>query len=424
MSSSLVTGSALPHTVTAPTVAQHPGWQDDEAVHDVTRRLAGYLPLVLPAECDRLRARMAAVASGEAFLLQGGDCAETFDALSAESVAAKLDTLLAMADSLTAGARLPVVVVGRIAGQYAKPRSHPTEVRDGVALPAYRGDAVNGLEFSAALRTPNPYRMLRMYGAAAATLNSIRALSAVAGGPGTAIGADLALRPQEFFVSHEALLLDYERALTRLDPRTGAQYAGSAHLLWAGERTRQTDGAHIDYLAGVANPVAVKLGPRATPDEALELVRRLAPDGEPGRLTFIVRMGADRVREALPDLVDRITASGARVGWVCDPMHGNTFTAPSGHKTRAFSDILAEIAGFFEVHRSLGTHPGGIHLEMTGEDVTECVGGGGGTSLGDLPLRYASACDPRLNREQSLELGRSAARIAGSGRRYPYPTRP
>ncbi|MFG2993525.1 3-deoxy-7-phosphoheptulonate synthase [Streptomyces sp. NPDC048257] len=425
MSSSLVTGSSLPHTVTAPAVAQHPGWQDDEAVHDVTRRLAGYLPLVLPAECDRLTARMAAVASGEAFLLQGGDCAETFDALSAESVAAKLDTLLAMAGSLTAGTRLPVVVVGRIAGQYAKPRSQPTEVRDDVALPAYRGDAVNGLEFSAALRTPNPYRMLRMYGAAAATLNSIRALSAVAVGPGTAIEADLPLRPREFFVSHEALLLDYERALTRLDPRTGARYAGSAHLLWAGERTRQTDGAHIDYLAGIANPVAVKLGPRATPDEALELVRRLAPDAEPGRLTFVVRMGADRVREALPDLVDRVTASGARVGWVCDPMHGNTFTAPSGHKTRAFSDILAEIAGFFEVHRSLGTHPGGIHVEMTGEDVTECVGGGGGTGLGDLPLRYASACDPRLNREQSLELGRLAARIAGRGRSHTRtPNRP
>ncbi|WP_328928568.1 3-deoxy-7-phosphoheptulonate synthase [Streptomyces sp. NBC_00190] len=409
MSSSLITGGALPAAPAAPPTAQHPGWQDQEAVDDVTRRLAGYLPLVLPAECDRLRARLAAVARGEAFLLQGGDCAETFDALSAESVAAKLDTLFSMAGSLTAGARLPVVVLGRIAGQFAKPRSQPTEVRGGVTLPAYRGDAVNGLEFSAALRTPNPYRMLRMYGASAAVLNSIRALSAA--------GED----PQEFFVSHEALLLDYERPLTRLDPRTGARYAGSGHLLWAGERTRQPDGAHIGYLAGIANPIAVKLGPRATAAEAVELVRRLDPERVPGRLTFVVRMGAQRVREVLPDLVDRVTACGARVGWVCDPMHGNTYTAPSGHKTRAFGDIVDEVSGFFEVHRSLGTHAGGIHVEMTGEDVTECVGGSGGTDVHDLPLRYASACDPRLSRDQSLELAGLTARIAG---RSPIAARP
>ncbi|MFE9631909.1 3-deoxy-7-phosphoheptulonate synthase [Streptomyces sp. NPDC006463] len=401
MSSSLITGGVLPAAPAAPPTAQHPGWQDAEAVDDVTRRLAGYLPLVLPAECDRLRARLAAVARGEVFLLQGGDCAETFDALSAESVAAKLDTLFSMAGSLTAGTRLPVVVLGRIAGQFAKPRSQPTEVRGGVTLPAYRGDAVNGLEFSAALRTPNPYRMLRMYGASAATLNSIRALSAA--------GPD----PREFSVSHEALLLDYEQPLTRLDPRTGSRYAGSGHLLWAGERTRQPDGAHIGYLAGIANPVAVKLGPRATAAEAVELARRLDPDRVPGRLTFVVRMGAQRVRELLPDLVDRVTAAGARVGWVCDPMHGNTYTAPSGHKTRAFGDIVDEVAGFFEVHRSLGTHAGGIHVEMTGEDVTECVGGSGGPAVRDLPLRYSSACDPRLSRDQSLELAALTARIVG-----------
>ncbi|WP_079143808.1 3-deoxy-7-phosphoheptulonate synthase [Streptomyces luteocolor] len=410
MSSSLITATTghPPHgTAVGPPVAQPPGWRDDDAVRDVSERLAGYLPLVLPAECDRLRSRLAAVARGEALLLQGGDCAEAFDALTTESVAAKLDTLFTMASTLSAGARLPVVTVGRIAGQYAKPRSLPTEERDGVVLPAYRGDAVNGLEFSSAMRTPNPYRMLRMYGASAATLNSIRAMAPAwepVGGP-----SDGARRPQELFVSHEALLLDYERPLTRVDRRSGGAYASSGHLLWAGERTRRPDGSHIDYLAGIRNPVAVKLGPCATVGETLELVRRLDPEREPGRLTFVVRMGADKVREALPELVDRVTASGALVGWVCDPMHGNTFTTSSGYKTRRVADVVDEIAGFCEVHRSLGTRPGGIHLELTGEEVTECLGGGAGVAVDDLPSRYESACDPRLNRSQSMEVAEATA---------------
>ncbi|MFF3767054.1 3-deoxy-7-phosphoheptulonate synthase [Streptomyces sp. NPDC001922] len=396
----------------APPVAQPPGWQDAEAVRDVTERLAGYLPLVLPAECDRLKSRLAAVARGEAFLLQGGDCAESFDALTADAVAAKLDTLFTMAMPLAASTGLPVVAVGRIAGQYAKPRSLPTEERSGVVLPAYRGDAVNSLEFSPAMRSPNPYRMLRVYGASAATLNSIRALAPAWEPPGELPGG--ARRPRELFVSHEALLLDYERPLTRVDPRSGGSYASSGHLLWAGERTRRPDGAHIDYLAGIRNPVAVKLGPRAGVDETLELVRRLDPDREPGRLTFVARMGADQVREVLPELVDRVTASGSVAGWVCDPMHGNTFTAPSGHKTRRVADVVDEIAGFFDVHRALGTHAGGIHLEMTGEEVTECVGGSAGIAPGDLPSRYESACDPRLNRSQSLEVALETADLAAA----------
>ncbi|MFD5751125.1 3-deoxy-7-phosphoheptulonate synthase class II [Streptomyces sp. NPDC127033] len=401
MTSSLITtaAGAPPPGTTAPPVAQPPGWQDDDAVRDVTERLAGYLPLVLPGECDRLTRRMAAVARGEAFLLQGGDCAETFDALTAEAVAAKLDTLFAMSETLSAGMRLPVVVVGRIAGQYAKPRSRPVEVRAGTALPAYRGDAVNGPEFSARIRTPNPYRMLRMYAASAATLNNIRAL------------APAGDEPREMFVSHEALLLDYERPLTRVAPGSGARYASSGHLVWAGERTRQPDGAHIDYLAGIRNPVAVKLGPTATVDEALELTHRLNSRRRPGRLTFIVRMGAGAVRTVLPGLVEGVTASGAPAAWVCDPMHGNTFTAPSGHKTRRITDVVDEIRGFFDVHRGLGTHPGGIHLELTGTEVTECVGGAG-PGLDGLAARYESACDPRLNRSQALEVARLIADTA------------
>ncbi|WP_077801584.1 3-deoxy-7-phosphoheptulonate synthase class II [Streptomyces sp. JHA26] len=413
MSSSLISttrSGPAQRSAVAPVVAQPPGWRDADAVRDVTERLAGYLPLVLPAECDRLRARLAAVARGEAFLLQGGDCAETFDALTAESVAAKLDTLFTMATVLSAGTRLPTVVLGRIAGQYAKPRSSATEEHGGEVLPAYRGDAVNGLEFSPAMRTPNPYRMLRVYGASAATLNTLRAL-APAWEPSGPVPED-GQRPRELFVSHEALLLDYEQPLTRLDPRSGGSYAGSGHLLWAGERTRRPDGAHVAYLAGIRNPVAVKLGPRATVEETLELMRRLDPEREPGRLTFVVRMGADRVREVLPDLVDRVTAARSVAGWVCDPMHGNTHTAPSGHKTRRVADVAEEIAGFFEVHRALGTHPGGIHLELTGEEVTECVGGAAGVCLGDLPSRYESACDPRLNRSQSLEVAQVVAQLA------------
>ncbi|MEU9581282.1 3-deoxy-7-phosphoheptulonate synthase [Streptomyces chilikensis] len=396
-----------------PTVPQQqPEWPDPERLDEVRRTLEASLPIVVPRESDLLKRRLAAVAEGRALLLQGGDCAERLHT-SLDDVERRIDTLSRMASLLSESFLLPVVVVGRLAGQYAKPRSSAYETRDGVTLPSYRGDSVNGPEFTAAARTADPYRMLRAHQAAAATMNMVRALVGHrAGSPDTHV-------PEEMFVSHEALLLDHETPLTRVDPRTGRTYAGTGHLLWAGERTRDPDGAHIAFLAGVANPVAVKLGPAAEPDELLALVERLDPDQEPGRLTFVVRMGAGAVRERLPLLVEKVAASGARVGWVCDPMHGNTYTAPTGHKTRAFDDVLDEITGFFEVHHALGTHPGGIHLEMTGQDVTECVGAAG-VGHEDLPRRYESSCDPRLNRGQSVELARrvaglAAGRSAGAG---------
>ncbi|MFF3959371.1 3-deoxy-7-phosphoheptulonate synthase [Streptomyces sp. NPDC001890] len=389
--------------------AQQPGWPDAEVLSTVKQRLATSLPLVMPRESDLLKHRLAAVAEGRAVLLQGGDCAESLDT-SLSVMENRLDTLSRMAAALSGRTALPVVVLARMAGQYAKPRSSAVEVHDGVTLPSYRGESVNGQEFTAAARTPDPYRMLRAHEAAAATLNLARAL--VGGSPTTTRGQV----PEELFVSHEALLLDYEMPLTRIDPYSRRPYAGSGHLLWAGERTRDPDGAHIAYLAGIRNPVAVKIGPTAEPDELLALIERLDPDQEPGRLTFVVRMGATVVRENLPLLVEKVAASGARVGWVTDPMHGNTYTAPSGHKTRGFDAVLDEITGFFDVHRALGTHPGGIHLEMTGEDVTECVGGLAGIGHDDLASRYESACDPRLNREQSLELAQRVAEIMATRR--------
>ncbi len=386
---------------------QQPDWPDAQALHDVRERLAARLPLVMPRESDLLRHRLAAVAEGRALLLQGGDCAETFDT-SLSVLENRLDTFARMAAALSGRTALPVVVLGRMAGQYAKPRSSPFEVRDGVTLPSYRGESVNGRAFTEAARLPDPYRMLRAHEAAAVTVNLTRAL---VGGSPTTTGGRV---PEELFVSHEALLLDYEIPLTRTDPYSGRPYAGSGHLLWAGERTRDPDGAHIAYLASVANPVAVKLGPNAEPDEVLALIDRLDPDREPGRLTFVVRMGAGAVRDHLPVLVEKAAASGARVGWVSDPMHGNTHTAPCGRKTRAFDAVLDEITGFFEVHHELGTHPGGIHLEMTGEDVTECVGGPGDPGHDTLGVRYETACDPRLNRTQSLEIARLTAELAAA----------
>jgi 3-deoxy-7-phosphoheptulonate synthase len=367
---------------------QRPEWPDPARLDEVVDRLAGLPPLVTPPECDALTARLARVAEGKAFLLQGGDCAELFDAVTAPAIHGKLRVLGRMASVLAGASGSPVLTVGRMAGQYAKPRSWPTETIDGCTLPVYRGDAVNGLGFSEAERQPDPDRLLRMYDASRTTLNL--------------------MRTTESFASHEGLLLDYEDALTRPDPRTGRRYAGSGHLLWIGERTRQLDGAHVAYFATIANPIAVKIGPATTPEQALALIDRLDPDRCPGRLTFVVRMGAHRIRDLLPELVEKVTASDAPVVWVSDPMHGNTFDAPSGHKTRRFDDILAEIAGFFEVHRALGTRAGGLHVELTGEDVTECVGGGLGFE--DLHRRYESACDPRLNGGQALDL---ASRVAG-----------
>jgi 3-deoxy-7-phosphoheptulonate synthase len=426
--------------------AQQPDWPDPEHVREVAAEIAGQPPLVFAGECDQLKERLAAVAEGEAFVLQGGDCAETFAGSHADAVRAKLETLLQMALVLTYAASVPVVKIGRMAGQFAKPRSRPTESRDGVDLPAYRGDAVNGFAFDPDARRPDAARMLRAYHSSAVTLNLTRAFTHggyadlhqahawnkdfVAGSPAgqryeqlageidralafmNACGVDPEeLHGVELYSSHEALLLEYERALTRIDSRTGLPYDVSAHLLWIGERTRQLDGAHVEFLRHVRNPIGVKLGPTATADDAIALIERLNPDGEPGRLTFITRMGADKVRDALPALLEKVTQHGSPVAWVCDPMHGNTFEAPSGHKTRRVDHVLDEVTGFFEVHRALGTHPGGIHVEFTGDDVTECVGGGHEIAEDDLHQRYETVCDPRLNRLQSLDLAFTVAEL-------------
>jgi 3-deoxy-7-phosphoheptulonate synthase len=430
---------------------QQPEWPDDDRLRAATSELATLPPLVFAAECDRLREHLAAVTRGEAFVLQGGDCAETFEGATAEAVRAKLQTLLQMAVVLTYGASVPIVKIARMAGQFAKPRSRPDEVRDGVALPAYRGDAVNGFEFTRQARTPDPGRLLRAYHCSAATLNLCRAFTAggyadlhqaqgwnqdfVRESPAgqqyerlaeeidralafmRACGANPAeLRSVELYTSHEALLLDYEHALTRTDPGTGLNYDASAHFLWIGERTRALDGAHIAFARDIRNPVGVKVGPSATPAEVLALAEALNPAGQPGRLTLITRMGAARVTELLPPLIQAVDRAQIPVAWVCDPMHGNTFEAPSGHKTRRFDDVLAEVHGFFDVHRKLGTHPGGIHIEFTGDNVTECVGGSYQIAEADLHQRYETACDPRLNRSQSLDL---AFTVAESYRRKP-----
>jgi 3-deoxy-7-phosphoheptulonate synthase len=419
--------------------AQQPTYPDRGAVDAAVARLRTAPPLVFAGECDDLKAKIAAVARGEAFLLQGGDCAETFAGVTADNVRNKLRVLLQMAVVLTYAASVPVVKVGRIAGQYAKPRSSDLETRDGVTLPAYRGDAVNGYEFTAEERAHDPHRLVEVYHSSAATLNLVRAF--VTGGYADlrqvhtwntdfvressvgqryermaneieraltfmqAIGAD----PDEFHrvdfhSSHEALVLEYEHAMTRIDSRTDTPYDVSGHFVWIGERTRQLDGAHVELLRHIRNPIGVKLGPGTTPDDALALADRLNPENEPGRLTFVTRFGAGRIRDGLPEVVEKVTAAGVDVAWVCDPMHGNTFEASSGYKTRRFDDVIAEVQGFFDVHRSLGTWPGGVHVELTGDDVTECVGGGEELAEIDLAHRYESVCDPRLNRVQSLEL--------------------
>jgi 3-deoxy-7-phosphoheptulonate synthase len=418
---------------------QQPRYPDAGAVDAAVARLRTAPPLVFAGECDDLTEKIAAVTRGEAFLLQGGDCAETFAGVTADNVRNKLRVLLQMAVVLTYAASVPVVKLGRIAGQYAKPRSSDEETRNGVTLPAYRGDAVNGYEFTPEARVPDPQRLVEVYHASAATLNLVRAF--VTGGYADlrqvhtwntdfvqtspfgqryeavadeidraltfmkAIGAD----PDEFHrvdfhSSHEALLLEYEQALTRIDSRTDLPYNVSAHFVWIGERTRQLDGPHIELLSRLKNPIGIKLGPTTSPDDALAYSARLNPENIPGRLTFITRFGAGRIREGLPALVEKVTAEGLNVAWVCDPMHGNTFEASSGYKTRRFDDVIEEVQGFFDVHRSLGTWPGGVHVELTGDDVTECVGGGEEIDEAGLANRYESVCDPRLNRVQSLEL--------------------
>lgn len=419
--------------------AQQPAWPDREELSTAVSELKALPPLVFAGECDNLKARIAAAANGEAFWLQGGDCAETFKGATADSIRNRIKTILQMAAVLQYGASLPVIKVGRMAGQFAKPRSNDLERRGEIELPAYRGDAVNDLEFTETARRPDPNRLVKVYHTSSATLNLVRAFTqggfadlrlvhewnkgfvkdsnigaryeAMANEIGRALDfmRSAGINPEEFktvdfYSSHEALILEYEKALTRIDSRTGLPYDVSAHFLWIGERTRQLDGAHIDFAKKIRNPIGVKLGPKTSVSDALNLINVLDPDREPGRLTFITRMGAGKIREALPPLVDAVTKSGAKVLWVCDPMHGNTYEAPSGYKTRRFDDVLDEVRGFFEVHQNLGTHPGGIHIELTGDDVTECVGGGAEISHEDLAMRYETACDPRLNHTQSLEL--------------------
>ena len=419
--------------------AQQPNWPDKDALAKAVEQLRTFPPLVFAGECDTLKEKIAEAAEGRAFWLQGGDCAETFAGATADSIRNRMKTILQMAAVLQYGASLPVLKVGRMAGQFAKPRSNDNETRGDVTLPAYRGDAVNDLEFTLESRTPDPQRLVRVYQTSVSTLNLVRAFthggfadlrrvhewnkgfirdSAVgeryeqmANEIGRALafmhsaGVDPdAFRSVDLYSSHEALILEYERALTRIDSRTQEPYDVSAHFVWIGERTRKIDGAHVDFCSKIRNPIGVKLGPKTRVDEVLALIEKLDPNREPGILTFITRMGAGVVREALPKLVDGVTKSGAKVLWVCDPMHGNTYEAPSGYKTRKFDDVLDEVRGFFEVHKKLGTHPGGIHIELTGDDVTECVGGGEQISHDDLSSRYETACDPRLNHTQSLEL--------------------
>ena len=418
---------------------QWPGGASGEQVAKAVATLKKLPPLVFAGECDDLKAKIAEAASGNAFWLQGGDCAETFASATADSIRNRIKTILQMAAVLQYASSMPVIKVGRMAGQFAKPRSKDTETRGDITLPAYRGDAVNDIEFTPESREPDPQRLVQVYNTSAATLNLVRAFTqggfadlrqvhewnkGFANDPrfsqryeqmASEIGRALnfmksagvdpeSFKKVDFYSSHEALILEYEKALTRIDSRTGKAYDVSGHFVWVGERTRQMDGAHMDFAAKIHNPIGIKLGPKTTPEDALAMIAKLNPENEPGRLTFITRMGAGLIREKLPALVDAVTKSGANVLWVCDPMHGNTYEAPSGYKTRRFDDVMDEVRGFFEVHKQLGTHPGGVHIELTGDDVTECVGGGEQISEADLANRYETACDPRLNHTQSLEL--------------------
>ncbi|MEI7629601.1 MAG: 3-deoxy-7-phosphoheptulonate synthase class II [Actinomycetes bacterium] len=418
---------------------QQPPWPDSDELARAVAELRALPPLVFAGECDILLERLASASRGEAFVLMGGDCAETFEANTADSIRARLQTVLQMSVVLTYAASLPVIKVGRLAGQYFKPRSKVIELRDGVELTSYLGDAVNSMEFTEQARRPDAQRLLRAYNASSAALNLVRAFTqggyadlrqvhawnqdfvrdSTAGQRYENLAAEIdralsfmqacganpdEFKRVEFFAAHEALSIDYERAMTRIDSRTGLPYDVSGHFLWIGERTRQLDAAHVQFASVIRNPVGVKVGPTASAEDIVEIAERLNPDRIPGRLTLITRMGAGKVREVLPGIVQKVDASGVPVVWVCDPMHGNTREASTGHKTRVFDDIINEVKGFFEVHRDLGTFPGGIHIELTGDDVTECVGGTGGVLEGNLGDRYETACDPRLNREQSLEL--------------------
>jgi 3-deoxy-7-phosphoheptulonate synthase len=428
---------------------QQPDWPDPQALAEVRERLHGLPPLVFAGEARALLAALGEVSEGRAFLLQAGDCAESFRDVSAPAIREKLKVLLQMSAVLTYGATLPVVKVGRIAGQFAKPRSEPTEVVDGVELPTFRGHVVHSDEPTAAARVPDPERMIQGYYQAASTLNLVRAFTKggfadltlvhtwnrefVASSPAgrryealadeieratrfmQAIGIDLAtertIHEVDVWTSHEGLLLPYEEALTRQDSLTGQWYDCSAHMHWIGNRTRELDGAHVEFFSGVNNPIGVKLGPTATPEDAVALADQLNPERVPGRLTFIARLGAERVREALPPLLRAVREAQVPVVWACDPMHANLVRTASGTKTRHFDAIMAELQGFFEAHREVGSWPGGIHVEFTGEDVTECIGGSEAVSEEQLDHRYETLCDPRLNGRQSLDLAFRVAEL-------------
>ena len=420
---------------------QMPDYVDSEALGAVEAQLSKYPPLVFAGEARRLTRELGAAARGEAFLLQGGDCAESFQEFSADNIRDTFKVMLQMAMVLTFGAKVPVVKVGRMAGQFAKPRSAPTEVKDGIELPSYRGDIINELDFTPEARIPNPNKMLQAYTQAAATLNLLRAFST--GGyadvhqvhawtlgftdrdeaekyrdmanriqdtldfmTAAGINRDTAhtLETVDFYTSHEALLLEYEEALARIDSTTGKWVAGSGHMIWIGDRTRQPDGAHVEFARGVQNPIGLKCGPTTTADDLKVLMSKLNPENEEGRLTLIARFGAGTVGEHLPRLIKAVREEGANVLWSCDAMHGNTIKSSTGYKTRPFDSVLREVREFFAVHKAEGTIPGGVHFEMTGQDVTECTGGVRAVTDEDLSDRYHTACDPRLNASQSLEL--------------------
>ncbi|HSP24448.1 MAG TPA: 3-deoxy-7-phosphoheptulonate synthase class II [Saliniramus sp.] len=423
-------------------IQQVPAYEDMEALRGVEQQLAGFPPLVFAGEARKLKRALGQVAKGEAFLLQGGDCAESFAEHSADNIRDFFRVFLQMAVVLTFAGSCPVVKVGRVAGQFAKPRSAPTEVIDGVELPSYRGDIINDIEFEAAGRNPDPRRQLMAYRQSAATLNLIRAfatggyanlenahrwmLGFIKDTPQSSRYKELAeqltqtldfmraiginpeqhqeMRITDFYTSHEALLLGYEEAMTRVDSTSGDYYATSGHMLWIGDRTRQPDHAHVEYMRGIQNPIGIKCGPSLTPDGLLQLLEALDPKNEAGRITLICRFGADKVFDHLPTLIRAVKREGRNVVWSCDPMHGNTIKAGSGYKTRPFDQIMQEVRNFFAVHQAEGTHAGGIHLEMTGKNVTECTGGARALTDADLSDRYHTYCDPRLNAEQALEI--------------------
>ncbi len=445
----MTAGTWSPTSWRARPAAQQPRWPDEAAMGRVLGELAALPPLVFAGEARRLRAALGEVAGGRAFLLQAGDCAESFLEFSADGIRDKLRVVLQMAVVLTYGAGVPVVKVGRIAGQFAKPRSSDTETVADRELESFRGHMVNDDAPDPEARTPDPARLLAAYHQSASTLNLVRAFTTggfadlsqvhqwnqefVASSEegkryeqiaaeidralrfmaacGIDLNAETALHQVEYFTSHEALILPYEEALTRTDSLTGSAYDCSAHMVWVGERTRQIDGAHVEFVSGIHNPVAVKIGPSATVDEVIALCRRLDPERSPGRLTLVTRLGAKRVPELLPPLLRAVRDEGQPVVWVCDPMHGNTFVSNGGHKTRRFDDILEEIRGFFDAHRQVGTWPGGVHVELTGDDVTECLGGFGDIVEDQLHERYTTMCDPRLNARQSIDLAFRVAEL-------------